>query len=92
MPSRQSDPLLRRLPGEIPIAFRRLAPDEQSWRGRVFLVTYILCDGPSSGARTAFAWHVALTADPESCADNRRLVAEIGDASIAEGLDHIGVR
>jgi hypothetical protein len=76
----------------VPLAYRRLDRRQKHWRGRVFLVTYILCDGPSSGARTAFAWHVAMTEEPQASADNRRLVDEIGDDAIAEGLDHLGIR
>ena len=83
------DALLRRIPGERPAMFDRLAPGEKAWRGRVFLVTYILCDGPSSGARTAFAWSVALSQDENACSDNRALIAEIGDDAIVEGLDYL---
>ncbi len=79
-----SDPLLHRIPEEWPQAFLHLPWAEQRWRGRVFLVVYVLTGGQ------AFAWSVALSRDPEACRDNQDLVAELGDEAIAEGLDHFG--
>lgn len=77
------DRLLHRIPGEWPQAFLRLPWSEQRWRGRVFLIAYIL------GGSVPFAWSMALTRDPEAVTDNRATVAEMPDAAIAEGLDHL---
>jgi hypothetical protein len=85
-----SDTLIHRIPGEWPRAFMRLPWSEQRWRGRAFLVTYILTGGDGSGGRIAFAWSVALNADPEVAAANRAAIEEIPDDAIAEGLDSLG--
>lgn len=80
------DPLIHRIPGDWPQAFLRLPYSEQRWRGRVVLIAYIL------GGSLPFAWSMALNADPTVSADNRAAAAEVSDATIAEGLDHLRTR
>jgi len=82
------DPLLARIPLEWPRRFVELPPEEQAWRGRVFLVAYIVTGG-RRGGHIAFAWSVAFTPNREASEDNRRLVEEIGDDAIREGLDNM---
>jgi hypothetical protein len=82
------DPLLARIPLEWPRRFVELPPEEQAWRGRVFLVAYI-ASGAGGGGHIAFAWNVAFTPNREASEVNRRFVEEIGDDAIREGLDNI---
>lgn len=79
-----NDLLIRRIPGEWPQAWMRLPVVEQQWRGRLFLVTYIM-----SGS-IPFSWHMALGNDPENVADNRAFLAGISDEEISAGLDAMG--
>ena len=50
----RGDPILALLPAEHPWAFDRLPFEEQQWRARVFLATWIQTDG------TMFSWAEAL--------------------------------
>lgn len=81
-PELVADPVLRHLPPEIPRAFLALPPREQHWRGRIFLISFIL-----TGGRAAFSWALALGDDPEHVAECREILATTTDAAILEGLD-----
>ena len=83
------DPLIHRIPGEWPQAFLRLPWSEQRWRGRLYLVTYVLVSGARSGGLSAYAWSVAMNQDPRVCAENRAFVEDLGDDVIVEGLDNL---
>lgn len=78
-----ADPLLRRIPGEWPQAFHRLSVEERAWRGRAFLVVYVLTGS------LPFAWAYALDDDPDHVAECRAVVATIPDAAIRDGLDSL---
>lgn len=53
-----NDPLLRLLPSELPRLFTLLPAKDQSWRGRVFLMTWAV------GGTEAFSWDIALHDEP----------------------------
>jgi hypothetical protein len=53
------DPMLALLPAELPLAFQRLPREEQAWRGRCFLIAYVMTNG---GA--LLSWSIALNTDP----------------------------
>jgi hypothetical protein len=75
--SERSDLLLRRwLPAERPGGFDALSPDEQAWRGRMFLATW------SFTGSAAYAWAAAGVTDPVEVAESRELVAAIPDERI----------
>lgn len=77
------DPVLRLLPGEPPETFLALPPDEQAWRGRFFLMAWILT------RNEPFSWDAALADDPDLNRQNRELVAATPDERILAELRHI---
>lgn len=74
------DPMLALLPPEVPLAFQRLPRDEQAWRGRAFLIAFVMTDN------AAFSWSLALTRDPVAAANNKQDVDNTRDEVIVEGL------
>ena len=81
------DPLLRRLTAWwIPAGFYDLPAEERRWRGRAFLIAVTMTGG-ASGSAVMLAWNMALSTDPESEADNRRLVDSVPDEAILAGLE-----
>jgi hypothetical protein len=78
--SPQGDPMLALLPVEKPAIFKDLPLDEQKWRGRLFLITYI-----TTGS-VAFAWYSALTEDPDHVREMQLHIAATPDEVIVRGL------
>lgn len=76
------DPVLRLLPDEPPRAFLLLPYDEQRWRGRFFLVTWILQRDEQ------YAWALALAEDPDG--ESRRAISTVSDQQIVDDLALIG--
>lgn len=73
-----TDPVLRLIPAEgMPDTFRAMPEEEQKWRGRYFLMTWVL------SRHTAYAWSIAL-AEPEE--SGKATVAGIEDEAILAGL------
>lgn len=73
-----TDPVLRLIPTEgMPDSFRVMPEEEQAWRGRYFLMTWVLSH------HTAYAWSIAL-AEPEET--GKATVAGIEDDAILAGL------
>ena len=78
----RDDPVLALLPDDddLPVSFRGLSREEQAWRGRLMLMTWIL-----SGNET-YAWSVALADDEPHNTESRRLVVSIPDQRLIEEL------
>jgi len=74
------DPMLALLPAEVPLAFQRLLREEQAWRGRAFLIAFVMTDSE------AFSWNLALTRDPVAAENNRLDVLHTRDEVIVQGL------
>jgi hypothetical protein len=74
------DPMLELLPPEPPWAFQRLPREEQAWRGRAFLIAFVMTDNE------AFSWNLALTGDPVAAENNRLDVLHTRDEVIVQGL------
>ncbi|HEY5484620.1 MAG TPA: hypothetical protein VIK31_12590 [Propionibacteriaceae bacterium] len=74
------DPMLAMLPSEPPWGFQRLPREEQAWRGRAFLIAYVV-----TGSE-AFAWSLALTRDAVAAENNRLDVLHTRDDVIVQGL------
>lgn len=73
--------VLSLLPDEVPLTFHSLPPAEQDWRGRLFLMVWILF------GHEAYSWSMALAADPEWDAQMRQVVAETPDEYLFEVFD-----
>lgn len=76
----RADPMLALLPPEPPWGFQRLPPEERAWRGRVFLIAFVMTDNE------AFSWSLALTRDPVAAENNRLDVLHTRDEVIVRGL------
>ena len=78
----RGDPMLALLPAERPWAFDALPFEEQQWRARVFLATWIQTDG------TMFSWAEALrTYGKEEAAQVKAWVLwNLTDEVILDGL------
>jgi hypothetical protein len=74
------DPMLALLPPEPPWGFQRLPREEQAWRGRAFLIAFVMTDNE------AFSWNLALTRDPVAAENNRLDVLHTRDEVIVQGL------
>jgi hypothetical protein len=74
------DPMLALLPPEPPWDFQRLPRQEQAWRGRAFLIAFVMTDN------AAFSWNLALTRDPVAAENNRLDVLHTWDEVIVQGL------
>jgi hypothetical protein len=74
------DPMLALLPSEPPWALQRLPWEEQRWRGRAFLIAFVMTDNE------AFSWNLALTPDPVAAENNRLDVLHTKDEVILHGL------
>ena len=74
------DPMLALLPAEPPWGFQRLPREEQRWRGRAFLIAFVMTDNE------AFSWSLALTRDPVAAENNRLDVLHTRDEVIGQGL------
>jgi hypothetical protein len=72
--------VLALLPDELPFTFQSLPPAEQAWRGRLFLMVWILY------GHQAYSWSMALASGHEWEADMRRTVAETSDEYLAEAF------
>lgn len=79
-PTYLADPVLRMLPPEPPTTFLRLSPREQAWRGRLFLMTWIV-----SGDQP-FSWSAALADDEPHNSESRALVASVPDERLLAEL------
>jgi hypothetical protein len=73
------DPILAMLPDERPSAFDRLPPQEQMWRGRVFLMFFTI-----SGGGVPYSWWQALRPDEDGSVE--AFVATVPDEQIVGGL------
>jgi hypothetical protein len=62
------------------VGLPELSFEEQAWRGRAFLIAYIVT------GHEAFAWSLALTRDPVAAENNRLDVLYTKDEVIVEGL------
>lgn len=77
---RFNDPLLDdELPYEVLASFVRLERTEQSWRGRLYLMTWAL------GASEPYAWFVALGPDPDRSTET--FVRSVPDERIREAVE-----
>ena len=74
------DLMLALLPSEPPWGFQRLPRVEQAWRGRAFLIAFVMTDNE------AFSWSLALTRDPVAAENNRMDVLHTRDEVILQGL------
>ncbi len=74
------DPMLALLPAELPYSFQSLPREEQAWRGRAFLIAFVMTDNE------AFSWSLALTRDPVAAENNKMDVEHTGDEAIVQGL------
>jgi hypothetical protein len=74
------DPMLALLPPAPPWGFQRLPQEEQAWRGRAFLIAFVMTDNE------AFSWSLALTRDPVAAENNRLNVLYTRDEVIVQGL------
>ena len=74
------DPMLALLPPEPPWMFQRLRREEQAWRGRAFLIAFVMTDNE------AFSWSLALTRNPAAAENNRLDVLHTRDEVIVQGL------
>ena len=77
----RNDPVLWLLPDDVPAAFLRLSPDEQAWRGRMFLMTWIL-----AGQHIQYAWWAAMNDDPLRPGVEKAAVLQADDRLIIEGV------
>ena len=78
----RDDPILALLPDDddLPFSFRRLAPEEQAWRGRLFLMTWVI------SGHEAFSWSTALGDFEPHNTESRALVASVSDERLIEEL------
>jgi len=74
------DPMLALLPPEPPWVFQSLPREEQAWRGRLFLISYVMTD------HAAFSWAFALNNEPVHVAEGKQVVAGTTDEVIVQGL------
>jgi hypothetical protein len=74
------DPMLAMLPSDPPWGFQMLPREEQAWRGRAFLIAFVMTDNE------AFSWNLALTGDPVAAENNRLDVLHTRDEVIIQGL------
>lgn len=72
--------ILRLLPSELPLTFLTLPRAEWEWRGRLFLMVWILY------GHAALSWSMALANGHQWEADMRRTVAETSDEFLAEAF------
>lgn len=75
-----TDPLLRLLPSEPPDSFMVLSPAEQSWRGRIYLMTWSL------GGTDAASWAMALHDEPEHVTEMKNLALRADDEDIRSAV------
>ena len=78
------DPMLALLPPELPMVFQALPREEQAWRGRTFLMSYLMMDN------VVFSWAFALNNEPTHVAECKAIVAETRDEVIVKGLHDLG--
>jgi len=74
----RDDPLLALLPDDddLPDSFRLLPQEEQAWRGRLMLMTWLV-----TGDET-YAWLVALADSEPHNTESRALVASVADSRL----------
>lgn len=74
------DPMLALLPPEPPWVFQSLPREEQAWRGRLFLIAYVMTD------HVPYSWAFALNNEPTHVAESKLIVAGTADEVIVQGL------
>lgn len=72
--------VLKLLPDELPLTFQAFAAEERAWRGRLFLMVWILFGDQ------AYSWSMALATGHTWEGDMRRTVAETSDEFLAEAF------
>ena len=68
------------LPDELPFTFTELPAEERAWRGRLFLMVWILY------GHKAYSWWVALASDRDWESNMRQVVSEASDDFLAEAF------
>ena len=77
----RTDPVLRLLPAQVPDTFLLLSAEEQAWRGRYFLMAWVL-----NGQNVEHAWWAALADDPDHNREAKAAVENSFDEAIIEGV------
>jgi hypothetical protein len=77
----RSDPVLRLLPEEVPASYHAMPREEQAWRGRYFLMTWVLFNQDMT-----FAWWAALNDEPQHVRDAKEAVRNAHDQQIIEAV------
>ena len=78
----RDDPVLALLPDDddLPTSFRVLQPNEQYWRGRLMLMTWIVTRNETH------AWSIALADGEPHNTESRQLVASVPDERLINEL------
>jgi hypothetical protein len=74
----RDDPVLALLPDDddLPDSFRLMPQQEQAWRGRLMLMTWLVTDDET------YAWSVALADSEPHNTESRELVASVADSGL----------